>query len=618
MANMKFSGGRKTAVILLLILFLVVGGTGGYLLWRVNQQKTVAPTDSEASDQTQECHWCGGGCGQKPEELATWEHKPYNQSMKDISDSSKEDIGKGYSIPSVVTIPEGVKGEIVLYYKSLDGVMDAVFKFNDSNSTEYHMSNLDGNRRQVIRTGIVLDGEEPFTFTLSSKTAPEIHKDFAKNCPGSNWNRGASLGWIKPNSDNTCGSGFWGPPQGNQCCRYAKNSVASDIQWVQSTGHRIISQQCWGDWMEWKGDYDFNDYFLIIAVDVEEPPAPPKSADLSVAKSGESLCRYSDNNAVDPRGILIYTITVKNTGDGDGEIKSIVDTLDSKVVSSPVEISDGGVYANGKITWTFSTPLKIAANGEKKFTYKINVSKENFGTYDNQVVVTKGDDTTMEADATVTCTCDIASPADLVLTKVGSSQCFNEDTDNPYAVLSYTIKLSNNGEGDGAVVKIVDTLDSKTVSDPTEISEGGVYADGKITWTFNPALVLKKNEEKIFTYKITVAKENFGTYKNTVIATKPDGSTIETDALTECLCHQTPTPSPTPSPAPTPSPTIPSDIPEQPKTGLFDESENIVTMGAIILFVGLGWTWLSDTYSLVNGKLVQRRREGFEKRVVKR
>lgn len=609
MANMKFSGSRKTAVILLLILFLVVGGAGGYLLWRVNQQKTVAPTDSEASEQAQPCN---PPCGNKPD-LANWARKPYNQSMKNMSDASRGDGAAGFSIPSRVTIPAGVKGEIVLYYKSLEGDMRASFELNDQ---PFRVTSLDANKRHVIRTGIVLDGIQARTFTVNSE-ALNGNGAFASGCPGSNWNRYWSLGWIPP-LNGMCGTTFGGPPQGGRCTPYTPVSVASDIQWVQSTGHRIISQQCWGDWMEWKGDYDFNDYFLIIAVDVEEPPAPPKSADLSVAKFGESLCRYSDNNAVDPRGILIYTITVKNTGDGDGEIKSIVDILDSKVVSSPVEISDGGVYANGKITWTFSTPLKIAANGEKKFTYKINVSKENFGTYDNQVVVTKGDDTTMEADATVMCTCDIASPADLVLTKIGASQCFNEDTDNPYAVLSYTIKLSNNGEGDGAVVKIVDTLDSKTVSDPTEISEGGVYADGKITWTFNPALVLKKNEEKIFTYKITVAKENFGTYKNTVIATKPDGSTIETDALTECLCHQTPTPSPTPSPAPTPSPTIPSDIPEQPKTGLFDESENIVTMGAIILFVGLGWTWLSDTYSLVNGKLVQRRREGFEKRVVKR
>ncbi len=851
---------RKVAIVLLLILFLIAGGTGGYLLWRVNQQKTVAPTESEASDLTQECRWCEGGCGQKPrEELATWAHKPYNQSMKSISDSSREDVGERYSIPSVVTIPEGVKGKIVLYYKSLDGIMNAVFRFNDSDNTEYHMSNLDGNRRQVIRTNIEVKGGE--SFTLSSETEPKSDEYFAEGCAGSNSNKDAALGWIKPNSDNTCGSGFWGPPQGNQCCRYAKNSVASDIQWVQSTGHRIISQQCWGDWMEWQGDYDFNDYFLIVAV--EESVAP----NLSVSKTGVSVC--NNNNTANPSATLTYTITVKNTGDGNGEIKKIVDTLDRQVVSAPIDITDGGIYSseNKTITWTFANPLTIPANGEKKFTYKINVTKDKFGTYNNKVVVTKGDDSTMEANATVPCTCNIVQPpnlsvaksgvsvckdnntanpsatltytitikntgagkgeikkivdtldskvtsspenisddggydqgkivwtfnpplvinpgatkeftyvlkvtkdkfgtyenevvvtkgdnttmkanatvpctcnivypadliltkkgesvckddntpnpsaiqtytitlknngqgsgkvtkiedtldskvvtnpievkppattysnrvltwtfspplviapgatkeftykvnitkekfgvynnvvrvtreggnplearasvnsncnivlpSDLVLTKVGASQCFNEDTNSPYAVLSYTIKLLNNGEGDGEVVKIVDTLDNKTVSDPTDISDGGVYADGKITWIFNPPLVLKKNEEKIFTYKITVAKENFGTYRNTVVATKGDGSTIETEANTDCLCNQ--------------PPGVPTDIPEQPQTGIFDESQNIVILGAILLFTGLGWTWISNTYSLVNGKLVQKRKESFEKRVVKR
>ena len=48
MANIRVSASKKTTVIILLILFLVVGSTGGYLLWRVNQEKTVAPTDSEA------------------------------------------------------------------------------------------------------------------------------------------------------------------------------------------------------------------------------------------------------------------------------------------------------------------------------------------------------------------------------------------------------------------------------------------------------------------------------------------------------------------------------------------------------------------------------------------
>jgi len=858
--NIKSGGSRNTIIILLLLLFLVLGGTGGYLLWRTNQEETVAPTESEASDQTNECHWCEGGCGVRPiAELKAWRDsgQPYNQSMKDRSDSSKGDVDAGYSIPSVVTIPEGVQGEMILYYKSLDGIMTPGFIFNDTH--DFRMLNLDSNRRQIVRTGIQVNGGQ--SFTLSSDIKGHQDPPFAEGCPGSNWNKGASLGWIKPNSDNTCGSGFWGPPQGNQCCRYAKNSVASDIQWVQSTGHTIISQQCWGDWMEWKGDYDFNDYFLIIAVEEPQKPSvlsvekhgvsvcnnnntanpsatltytvtvkntgdgdgeikkivdtldskvastpteisdggiysennktimwtftnpltiPAKSEkkftykinvskdkfgtyenkvvvtkgddstmeadatvpctcnivqppNLSVEKRGISVC--NNNNTANPSATLTYTITIKNTGTGKGEIKKIVDTLDSKVTSSPTDISDGGVYANGKITWTFTTPLGIDPGATKVFTYKINVPKEKFGNYKNEVVVTKGDNTTMKADATVPCTCNIVYPADLVLTKtgeslcnddntanpsatqtytitiknngkgsgkvtkiedtldskvvtnptevkppatsysnrvltwifspplvidpgatkaftykvnitkegfgvynnvvrvtreggnplearasvnttcnivlpsdlvltkVGSSQCFNENTNEPYAVLSYTIKLVNNGEGDGEVARIVDTLDNKTVSDPTDISDGGVYADGKITWVFNPPLVLKKNEEKMFTYKITVAKENFGAYRNTVVATKGDGSTIETEAITECLCNL--------------PPSVPSDIPAQPQTGLFDNSQSIVILGSILLFTGLGWTWLTNSYITLKKKVKTESKSRFERRVVK-
>jgi len=39
---------RKTIIITLSLLLVLVGGAGGYLLWRVNQKDTVAPTDSDA------------------------------------------------------------------------------------------------------------------------------------------------------------------------------------------------------------------------------------------------------------------------------------------------------------------------------------------------------------------------------------------------------------------------------------------------------------------------------------------------------------------------------------------------------------------------------------------
>ncbi|MGI6443538.1 MAG: InlB B-repeat-containing protein [Candidatus Dojkabacteria bacterium] len=49
MARVKVGLSKKSIAILLVVCFLILGGTGGYLLWRVNQPKTVAPTESEAS-----------------------------------------------------------------------------------------------------------------------------------------------------------------------------------------------------------------------------------------------------------------------------------------------------------------------------------------------------------------------------------------------------------------------------------------------------------------------------------------------------------------------------------------------------------------------------------------
>lgn len=57
MSNVNVRGVSKGMIIALVIAVLLLGSGGAYLLWRVNQQKTVAPTDSDASEQecTQRC-----------------------------------------------------------------------------------------------------------------------------------------------------------------------------------------------------------------------------------------------------------------------------------------------------------------------------------------------------------------------------------------------------------------------------------------------------------------------------------------------------------------------------------------------------------------------------------
>ena len=49
MSNIRVGVGKKGIVLALIVGVLLLGGGGGYLLWRVNQEDTVAPTDSDAS-----------------------------------------------------------------------------------------------------------------------------------------------------------------------------------------------------------------------------------------------------------------------------------------------------------------------------------------------------------------------------------------------------------------------------------------------------------------------------------------------------------------------------------------------------------------------------------------
>jgi len=49
MSNIRVGVGKKGIVLALVLGVLLLGGGGGYLLLRVNQEKTVAPTDSDAS-----------------------------------------------------------------------------------------------------------------------------------------------------------------------------------------------------------------------------------------------------------------------------------------------------------------------------------------------------------------------------------------------------------------------------------------------------------------------------------------------------------------------------------------------------------------------------------------
>ena len=457
---------KKNSVIFAVVIVILCGSLG-YLVWRVNQPETTAPTESEAAQP------CDPPCGNKPD-LANWARKPYNQSMKNISDSSKEDQAKGYSIPSRITIPADVSGEVVLYYKSIDDGLLASFEFNGQ---AFDVQSLDGDKRAIINTGLHVKGGE--TFTVNSQVL-NGSGSFVSGCEGSDDNKYWSLGWIAP-SNGTCGTTFGGPPQGGICTPFVPANVSADISWATSSGNKIVSQQCWGDWMEWVGDYDFNDYLLIVTVK-------------SDASCGDGIVGNTEGEECDPpndpctkdghSGICSSTCKCAvNPYCGDGQLKD----------DEECEVGDP---AGVKCSWTSC----------------------------NQSA----------------CIC---LPPGLSISKTVVKQCIDEGSENPNSELLYTITVSNTGTGVGQISKIEDTLDTKIITAgivPTDITGEGSYLEGKITWLFSSPLTISPGETKVYSYKMMIDKSHFGIYANTVVLTPVSGDPIQATATINADCIITP------------------------------------------------------------------------------
>jgi hypothetical protein len=43
--------------------------------------------------------------------------------------------------------------------------------------------------------------------------------------------------------------------------------ISSFVEWARGFGKEIVSTQCWADWREWPGDYDFNDFLIMFSIE---------------------------------------------------------------------------------------------------------------------------------------------------------------------------------------------------------------------------------------------------------------------------------------------------------------------------------------------------------------
>ena len=133
-----------------------------------------------------------------------------------------------------------------------------------------------------------------------------------------------------------------------------------------------------------------------------------------------------------------YTITVKNTGDGEARNTVLTDMLPAGLTL--VSASEGGQASGGRVTWNLGT---LAANASKTVTIKTQASK--MGTMKNTV------------RATATCT---EASAEATTEVVGIAAILLEVVDvmDPVAVgnnETYEITVTNQGSTDDKNIQIV-------------------------------------------------------------------------------------------------------------------------------------------------------------------
>jgi len=190
---------------------------------------------------------------------------------------------------------------------------------------------------------------------------------------------------------------------------------------------------------------------------------------------------------------------------------------------------------------------------------------------------------------------------DWSITKGVVEKCVDENTANPTSQLTYTVTVKNIGAGEGTITKIVDSLDSKVLQTYISgISNSGVYANGDITWTLSATdKVFAANQTKVFTYVVTVPKDTFGTYANTVTAYPATGENIIANANVTADC-----------------------VIEAPITGIFDSTWAKVLVGIAFIAIGMNYTHISKftrkLYISINDGYSEQRKKNFEKKVVKR
>ncbi len=402
----------KNSTIILTSIILVLSIALGFLIWRVNQEETTAPTDTEAEGEGQSCS-VGANC---TEITCYWPYVSYcqnracecrlreNQTINPCTDSSPnctpESPGGNYKLCHYW---DDNSQKMITEPGCEDGASNTVEKVCKTTCSSC-------NNPYFYQTRYKLIEEEP--------SCGDGKIDTGEECDPEASPQGCDIGMVC-NSSCLCetpprcgdgkinGTGEECEPPGSVCTKESKSGVCSSL--CKCT----LDPYC-GD-----GKLGTNE-----KCEVGDPTGTQCSwsacnqtactclpAGLNISKTVVESCIAEGTE--NPSSQLIYTITVRNTGSGKGQISKIEDVLDSKVLAkgiTPTDIVGGGVYSSGKIVWNFSPALDILAGATQTYSYKVVIDKGSFGTYNNTVTLTPVSGNPIQANASINADCLAITP----------------------------------------------------------------------------------------------------------------------------------------------------------------------------------------------------------------
>ncbi len=217
-----------------------------------------------------------------------------------------------------------------------------------------------------------------------------------------------------------------------------------------------------------------------------------------------------DGKKVYKGDVLRYEISYTNTADEAATV-TITDSIPQYTTYVANSADNGGVYAEGKLTWT----LNVAAGDSVTVSFKVKVNDVQIVTISNTAIVVEGSNEYTTNTVTNRTTVDevektVASIQNLGI-NIDGKKVYEGDT------LVYRISYKNN-DSEAATVTITDAIPEHTTYVANSADNGGTFASGKITWN----VTVPAGETKTVSFKVTVNK-NIGATEIENIATAIEG-----------------------------------------------------------------------------------------------